>query len=335
MSVLFMDSANGNDVAARWSSAIAVSIQSSESPTNRSVYRCATNNSTLLARTIPPTTSVLVSFKGRISALGGDNSTTYRPFQIWAGGSARLTLTHPADGSVRIRQGGGSSAVLATSAAGVVSADTWHHYECRVVLRNDSSGVVQVWVDGVQVINYSGPTAASVLAVDSIEFSRVNSTQSPWDICDISIHDRSTPIGVNMVWDMLPTAAGASTGLSQSAAGSNYDKVNEATPDGDTTYVYGDTEGQYDTYAMADLPAGSWTVHAVQTVMHAKKSDSGTRFFRPVLRSDGTDYVGTSVAVAESYVAYTEIFEADPATSDPWTDSAVNALQVGPEVRDS
>lgn len=334
MTVLFMDSANGNDGATRWTTYGPATVLAGESPTGRAVYRLPSSTVSGLARSIPGTTSVLVSWYGRMQASGSDASTNAQQFQLFSGGTVRISLTHPADGAVRVRQGNGNGTILDTSGIGVIIPQTWHHYQVRAVLRNDSSGRIEVWVDGVQVINFTGSNAAAIVDVDSVRFGRT--TAGSWDVSDISIHDSTTPIGVNMVWDMLPTGVGNNTDLSQEPnSGANWEKVDEPTPDGDTTYVYGDTEGDFDTYQMADLPAGTWNVLAVQTILNARKSDAGARFMRPVLRSGGVNYTGTSVPVADSYAASVEIFENDPDTSTAWTSSAVDALEVGPEVRDS
>ena len=86
---------------------------------------------------------------------------------------------------------------------------------------------------------------------------------------------------------------------------------------------------------MADLPSGTWDVLAVQVNNHARKSDAGTRYIRPVVRTGGADFVGTSVVMAESYDTFWEVWNLNPNTTAAWTQSEVNGLEVGAEARDS
>jgi hypothetical protein len=66
-----------------------------------------------------------------------------------------------------------------------------------------------------------------------------------------------------------------------------------------------------------------------------QKDDSGTKFMRTVARTGGTDYVGSSVALAESWAGRFEVWSENPGTTAAWTVTEINALEVGQEVRDS
>jgi hypothetical protein len=332
-----MDSANGGDVASRWSSA-TLSIIAGASPSGRAAYRLTNSTGQTLGKNIPDTASLLVGWKGRLSALNNDNSGNTALFAIRSdsGSLTHLTFCTLSTGVVRIRRGTATGTILADSAIGIVSVDTWHHFEIRATIA-DSGGRVEVWVDDVKVIDFTGDTRNGGTKTDIDNTGYGRTLGGNWDLSDISIASETTNYGVTMVAMSLPSGNGNSSGLTGSDANQvdNYLHVDEATPDGNTSYVAGDTEGQKDTYALADLPSGTWDVIAVQTVLNAIKSDAGTRFMRPVLRSGTTDYPGASVAVAESYLSYLEVFTTDPDTAAAWTQSGVNALEVGPEVRDS
>jgi hypothetical protein len=104
--------------------------------------------------------------------------------------------------------------------------------------------------------------------------------------------------------------------------GSNFDKVDEATPNGDTDYVFDSVEGDFDLYTLTDLPAGfTFDVLAVQTTFNANTSDAGAKFIRPHIRSGGSEATGTSRALAASYLSYMEVFEDNPVTTKPPLDS--------------
>lgn len=134
---------------------------------------------------------------------------------------------------------------------------------------------------------------------------------------------------------LLPTGAGATTQLAATGAASNYAAVNEATQNGDTSYVASATAGQEDTYAMADLSATVAAVKGLQTVLVARKDDAGPRTVAPVLRpggAGGSDQVGASVPLVASYAMQLQVWETNPATSAPWTPADVTAAEVGMKV---
>jgi hypothetical protein len=80
------------------------------------------------------------------------------------------------------------------------------------------------------------------------------------------------------------------------------------------------------------MPFSPLTIHAVQVVAAAKKDDATTRTYRTNVKSSSTTANGATKALATSYQIFSDVFETDPATSAAWTESGVNAMQVGPEV---
>lgn len=341
MAVIFMDSANSGEGPTKWDTLVVNATLSGVSPSGRNAYRTVNDNGNLILKIIPDTTSVLVGWKGRLNTLDTDNAANNLSFQIRsdAGVTIHLTLGVTPLGAVTVRRGTGTGTLLGTSANGVIVEDTWHHYEFRATL-NDTTGRAVVWIDGVAtpVIDFTGDTknAGTKTDIDAIRFGRVISS-SGWDVCDISIASETTNYGVTEVASMLPTGNGNSSGMvgSDGNQTDNYLLADEATPNGDTDYNIGDTEGEKDTYAMANLPTGTWDVLAVQTNIHARKNDAGTRFMRPVLRTNSTDYTGTSVVMAESYDTHWQVFNTNPDTAAAWTEAEIDALEVGAEARDS
>lgn len=107
--------------------------------------------------------------------------------------------------------------------------------------------------------------------------------------------------------------------------------VDEHVQDGFGTYVSSHTVGDVDMYAVEPLPEGmddGLFLH-VDFKIRAKKSDTGTRFLAPILKSGGTTIqeADLTLALAARYWAYK--FENDPDTSVPWTRNAIEAIQIG------
>jgi hypothetical protein len=122
-------------------------------------------------------------------------------------------------------------------------------------------------------------------------------------------------------------ADGAHSQFGVSSGSAHYSLINEATPDGDTSYVTDSTPGHYDTYVFDDIDSGA-TVYGVQLNLYARKDDAGTRQIAPVIRHSGTDHDGTTVTLGTSYGFTRELHDKDPTGTD-WTPSTVNANEYG------
>lgn len=334
MPVLFMDSAAGGDGEDKWDTFQPASVQSSGSVTDRPFYRVLDSPGDGWSKDIPATDSALVGWWGRVSG-SPDNDASIRTFEIFNEASVEQVLTFPSGGAVRVRMGNGSGPEIATSAAGVIQANEWHHFQYRTVL-DDTEGELQIWVDGVLVLDFVGATCDSGSPdVTGVRWGNTNSFEISWDGSDFFMAATDTPFGVSHVAFSLPDADGDNTDLTASETGDNYEMVNENPPDGDATYVFGDTEGDFDLYEMDNLPAGNFSVLAVQSVIHARKAGTGDRSMRPVLRVGSSNYTGEDVGLDDDYEAHIQIFQDSPDTSEPWTPAEVNALEVGLEVRNA
>ena len=94
-------------------------------------------------------------------------------------------------------------------------------------------------------------------------------------MCDTGGSANNDFLGDVRVETLFPTADGANTAWTPSAAGSHFNKVNEATgtfPDGDTTYVADATPGDRDTYVMSDLAAAAGNVYGVRAKIHVART---------------------------------------------------------------
>jgi hypothetical protein len=111
----------------------------------------------------------------------------------------------------------------------------------------------------------------------------------------------------------------------------HWDKVDEESADGDTTYVYvGNSLNLYDLY---NLPAhtGSGTINFIKVYIVAKKvSDAGTNAYAlTYVKTGGTPYTGGSNALTIGYVSYSTQYNTNPQTGVAWTWDDIDALQIG------
>ncbi len=236
-----------------------------------------------------------------------------------------------------------SGTLLATSSVNFLATDM-NLLEYRLVVANADSGVFQLKVNGSLGIDYSGVGADTQNTANSnvqtIDFGPVSSTThgGDWYFDDLAINDTSGTAQTSWCGDaavllLKPSGAGTTTQLTPSA-GSNYACVDEVPPS-TTDYVASSTQDQYDTYALENVPSPYNAVNLVQPIAYAALVAAGTGALKLVLRSGGTDYddssdksLGTTYQFIRGDLRYV-----DPADSNSWTTTKVNALEAGPKVR--
>lgn len=251
----------------------------------------------------------------------------------FAGDNAATSHITVAQNSGRIvaRRGG---TLLGTSAA-VLSPSTWHYIEIKVVI-DPTAGNVTVRYLGNDIVSFTGNTknGGTNTSLDAVDISATSGATFLFD--DFYINDDTggspynTFLGDVRVHTMSPSGAGASTGFTPSS-GANYTTVDEL-PYSATDYVSSNTPSTRDTYVMADLPAAASTIFGVQTNVVAKKTDAGSIAVKPVIRSGGTNYYGSSAPLTGSDITVSDLRTVDPNTSAAWTAGGVNGMEAGVEV---
>lgn len=254
------------------------------------------------------------------------------------GGTVHLHFRiNASSGKIEVRRGSSTGTLIATGNA-VLTTNTFYYLEFKVTI-NDSTGVIVTKVNGVEDINVTGQDTQNGgnASYDNIRFFwDGQGNGGTCDVDDLVIWDTAGSVNNDFMGDVrvqaiLPSGAGATTEWTPSA-GSNYQNVDEAAPNGDTDYNSEATATDVDTFVYGDLTPTSGTVKAVQWLAYARKDDGGTRTVRPVVRHGGTDYFGSSKSVSSSYTYLRHLMETNPGTAAAWTISDVNAAEFGIEL---
>lgn len=263
-------------------------------------------------------------------------STSGDIIALMDGAVVHVTLRLTTAGALAVTRNG---TVLGTS-ANVISAGSYFYIELKAKI-DDSTGTYDVQVNGGNVLTGTGAdtrnagnaTADTVRIGINLVAGNFSSTLDFDDlyICDGQGSTNNTFLGDVRVDAYLPAGAGNSTQLTASA-GSNYQCVDDSTPNGDTDYVQSATTSQKDTYDFTNMSHTPSTIFGVQILMSAKKDDAGTRSIAAVTRSAGSDTDGTTQALSTSYVYYREIRETDPNGPAAWTKTSFNAAEFGVKV---
>lgn len=251
--------------------------------------------------------------------------------------------TQPAAGqrAIRVRRGDGT--ILATSSPILIpnSGATWRYFEFKVTI-DDTAGEVVVRRDGVPVINLTGVdtrNGGTAANIHSMRYGQ-NSDNNYGSLDDIYlIRNDGTGLtdfmGEIEVEALLPNGNGNYSQLVGSDGNStdNYLLVDDGPGVSDADYAGSATDGAIDTYTMGNLIRTSTTVHAVQLGFRTRKSDTTAKSVRRIIRSGGIDHTGADIPLASSFAWNREVLEQNPITSANWTQSDIDGLETGVEVR--
>jgi hypothetical protein len=143
------------------------------------------------------------------------------------------------------------------------------------------------------------------------------------------IHDW---IGDCSVTWLLPNGAGTTTQFTPDS-GSNYLRVSDTTPDGDTSYVDSSTVGVTDTYTLADISSSVSSIKSLAVVHLGRKTDTGSRAIQAVIRTQTTNYVHpNAIYLSDNYSYSFSPYGSNPNTAVAWSVPDVNALEAGQKI---
>ncbi|NLD44138.1 MAG: hypothetical protein GX657_11665 [Chloroflexi bacterium] len=270
-----------------------------------------------------------------VYAVGGRVDRVF--FSVYDGKSPQLTFWTPAGalGPIRVSRGGEGGTLLGEG--GNLIGATWVCLEIHVLI-HDANGVVEVKVDGTEVISFTGNTRNTATSQITALVIGANSTGGEMLFAyfdDFVVNDTSGTVnnswpGRGGIYPAVPVGLGAYAEFTP-LAGANWENVAEIPPDDDTSYVESNVYEHQDLYVTGGIAPPDGTITAVQLCHRAKLADVGIGNLRPLVRHGGVDYVGPDKAVDASYRGIRHIMERAPDDS-AWSVAKVNGLQIGQQV---
>lgn len=218
-----------------------------------------------------------------------------------------------------------------------IPTDEWIYLEFKGTIGN-ADGAYELKINGVSIVSDSGidtqrtgnAYATSVL----FRFSGIGSSFHYLD--DIYIFDdvgsfQNDFVGDVHVETLLPSADGYLNQWIPFPGGvDNYENVDEADPDDDTTFVATSGVGYIDSYEFADLVTLSGSIYGLAVNIWAKKDDAGSRTLNAIVRPTTTTYSGSApISISDTYGYSTFHFETNPETAGYWTIAQINAGEFG------
>lgn len=245
--------------------------------------------------------------------------------------TTQVDVRAKADGQIEVTRNG--TLLGTTTMVSPMVTNQFYYIELKAVI-HPSAGTIDLQVAGVNVLSLSGinTRATANSYANIVAFQATTNNQGNDDLDDIYILDGTGGamddfLGDAKVVTLYPSGAGNSTQFTPSA-GSNYQCVDEATPNEDTDYVSSATPTQKDTYVFGDIAAAG-TPFGVQVGIRTRKDDAGSRSIAPVVRHGGSDYDGTTVSALDAHKYTFQIYEDNPGTGIPWTRDDVNNAEFG------
>lgn len=249
------------------------------------------------------------------------------------GGAQQGGFTIEPDMSIKVRHTSNGT-ILGTTGPGVLTAGVWAWLD--LILGIGAAGFASIYINtllgGAPLLSLTGiNTQSSANAygnIIQIGDPLVNISQLTfWD--DFHCHDASgaAPNSIlgagTRIYTKMPIAPGALSNWTPIGNPANWDCVNEAPPDDDTTYVLAASSLE-DNYGVGSAGIGaSNRVNGIIRRSRVRMDDAGPHTFQNGVRSGGVDQLGPAASVSSTY-SYIDngCSIIDPNTGLPWSVAA-------------
>ena len=262
---------------------------------------------------------------------------TALPFCIMkSDGTDGMNILTREDGTMVVRRG---STELSRSLIGVINYERWHWIEFKVVCDN-TTGSYELKVDGVTVTSDTGVDTqiGSSAYHDTVELTgmQISTAKTP-RFDDLIIMDGSGSsyndfIGQRKITAIVPTSDTSDIDWTTSGGSTHYVLVDDLDPDDDTNYVEDTTTANEDIWGYGDLTDFS-SIDALCLLTDVRVTDGTPYDLKTTVKSGGTKYTSIADTISStSYAMLNRLMTVDPDTSSAWTQTGINALEMGVEV---
>lgn len=269
----------------------------------------------------------------------GISSASSQPYLVRILSNANIKSYVIWNGNGNIEMYVDDALVASTNAAasGITSTDTW--LEIGANFYASTSGFFTFYIDGAQVLTWSGDTKDNVVAVYAGGRRGANNSWGTtpayiddWYLEGSDVPEADFPPSSRFLVPTLPNGVGDNSSFTQVGTGTNnYEFVDDAPHDGDTTHVYANAPDITDTYEYANVtvPADR-SVRAVITMPIVKKTDAGTDSRLKLVARDAVnaDLVSDAKFMTTDYSPIFHRFELAP-DGNAWDETKVNSAEFG------
>lgn len=247
--------------------------------------------------------------------------------------AAEIRLYVTTTGTIQVRTG---STLVGTS-TGTINPGSWNHIVVKIFM-NNSTGTAELWLNGTKEIDLTGKdTLINTASIAYVQLAAVSASLpmafDDFYLGDTTGSDMTDQQGDCVIEMVTPNANGTTNNFTASPAVSNYLNVDDGnSPDDDTTYNHSSTATHKELYACSNLTGNVDTVHAVQVRAMVRKEDAGNRQINLICRNNVTEVDSGQKGVTTDYGMKSHIYENDPDGGGNWTETDVNAMEIGLEI---
>lgn len=295
---------------------------------NRGAIQISSDNSPLATATAlftAPTSNLWCKFTMYYDPPGSGTGTVAWTLQSGANGILRVASTSGTGGGSLLQYWNGSTWVSIGDFQTVNLQ--WITYDVYVKIA--VAGEVRAYKNGVpilELLNVNLTAGGTITSVDrTVHASHsVTSLASGWTYFSAVLCADWNTLSARVV-ALTPTANGNYTAWT----GGTYTDIDEVVRDG--VQLTSSTVDERESFAMGDvsLVTGE-SIQAVRIAALVGRDASGPQAVELFVRSSGgTDYAGTDTTANLISSGITRLMETDPATSAPWSQANLNAVEFG------
>jgi hypothetical protein len=288
------------------------------------------NNPVYLVKTLPYSPSEI--WMG-IAILSPGYNVNTGIFSIISSSGVEAVITYnPGTGVWSAWRGSGSE--LLASAGLNIGNNSWHWVDFHYIM-STSVGVMEIWVDGTQIVNLTGANTTqnsyTVFPTVSLACSSMNSAMNfdDWYILDTNGSINNTRLGDSRIETLHPSSDAGPNNGTPSTAGPHYLMVNELQWNTSNSIVLTGTSGQEELFGMTSLLTTPMTIHGVRVLATSAKTDAGSLTANTIVSSNSIVAAGNTSALSTTFIHTWNIFETDPSTSNAWIYTAINSMDCG------
>lgn len=229
----------------------------------------------------------------------------------------------------------GTGTLLGTSSGSAVSASTWTYIEIKVTFHT-SAGTVDIWVNGSNVLSLTGQNTSQDTNNSAVGFifygSPFSNDHTQYDdlyVLDATGSNNNARLGAQVVKIIYPASDGGTNQFTTNSGPDHYNRVNENTADGDSTYLEDSTSTDRELFVMDNLVIG--TVAGLQMNTVCENTDNTIYSLKNSLHTTGgTDSDDSAQTLGGvGYQTLSRVVETNPETSALWHVAAINAAKFG------
>lgn len=247
----------------------------------------------------------------------------------------QVTIIVESTGALAAYAGNKLTPTLLGTSSALITANAWNHIEGRVRI-GGTDGSVEVRLNGVTVLNLADVDTDATGAGEVSQYATRNWTsriQNGFYIDDVIAWDdqggtNDDFVGDKKVFTDFPTSDTADVGWAPLSGATRFAMINEASPDGDTSYDQAGDTGDVMGVGFANVDASIVNIVAVCMAHKSRKTDAGDCNVQLTVSSSGTDEDGVDRPMTTAYTLYHDAFDVDPDTGAPWTTGGANAMTV-------